>query len=69
MHTPTRTAAGLGSGVWFGDPVTVSQTVSKETGGRIMSVPLRMGRVYAVMLAVLSALALLVWLLAVPLTR
>ena len=33
-----------------------------------MSVPPHMGRVYAVTLAVLSALALLVWLLAVPLT-
>ena len=33
-----------------------------------MSVPPHMGHVYAVVLAVLSALALLVWLLAVPLT-
>jgi hypothetical protein len=33
-----------------------------------LGVPLHMDRVYAVMFAVLSALALLVWLMAVPVT-
>ena len=34
-----------------------------------MSVPPHLGRVYAVMFALLSALGVLVWLLSIPLTR